>query len=133
MSTPPICPPCGRTACTCPNRSRVLGLPSDNFGKCPECPDYTPPRAGSPEWADALITNTDITFGWGDRFRILLRGSVNVWTRTRTEHLPGKTLTDACRVTVPSIFPRPSEHGAEVVAPGGGAVATTPDEPDAVE
>jgi hypothetical protein len=62
------------------------------------------------EWAtDALITETNITLGWMDRLRVLVRGSLHLRVVTETEHAPGRT-EGRSRVEVPRIFPQRPQY-----------------------
>lgn len=63
--------------------------------------------AGVPEplqYADGVIVTTNVRLGWLDRLRVLVHGSVSVWTQTDCEHTPGRTRMGGAHTTVPRVF-----------------------------
>lgn len=64
-----------------------------------------------PQFADGLITTTEIRLGWLARLRVLVHGELSVWSHVETEHAIGRTRTRETRTTVRPILPQRQQYG----------------------
>lgn len=67
------------------------------------------------DFADALITHTDISLSWADRIRALVHGKVYVRVESRTENEVGYAESESF-ASVPHIWQRRERLGAHATA-----------------
>lgn len=69
--------------------------------------------AAEPEFRDGLINNATFKLDWRGRIRVFLTGWVSVHTSTKTEHIIGRTETEAFDLHTRPVFPRRSRTQGE--------------------